>query len=170
MDRISLIVGILFLASCGAIKESGNDEKSNGNLKQYEATFRPSEYDPPLKDFFPETHGPANKDTGNTATNLPLQSQDLIQGYRVQIFATSGYDEMIKMKGTVESQFPDEWFYVVYDAPTYKLRVGNFLERYEADRFVRVITEKGYKDAWVVPERVYKNPPLRSAPSPDQGK
>ena len=170
MERLSLIVGILFLASCGAIKESEDDEKRNGNLKQYEESFRPSEYDPPLKDFFPESHGPTSKDTNNNATNLPPQSQDLIQGYRVQIFATSGYDDVTKMKETVESQFPDEWFYVVYDTPTYKLRVGNFLERYEADRFVRLITEKGYKEAWVVPERVYKNPPLRSAPNQNQGK
>jgi hypothetical protein len=170
MERISLIVGILLLASCGAIKESEDDKKSNGNLKQYEATFRPSEYDQPLSDFFPEPHGPASKDTGSTSTNPLPQSQELIQGYRVQIFATSNYDDVTKMKESVESQFPDEWFYVVYDAPTYKLRVGNFLERYEADRFVRVITEKGYKDAWVVPERVYKSPPLRAAPSQNPGK
>ena len=170
MERLSLVVGILLLTSCGTLKESEDYGKSNRKLKEYEASFRPSEYDQPVGDFFPETHGPISKDTSNTSITLPSQSQELIQGYRVQVFATPSYDDIIKMKETVESQFPEEWFYIVYDSPTYKLRVGNFLERYDADRFVRQIAEKGYKVAWVVPEKVYKNPPIRSAPTQNQGK
>jgi hypothetical protein len=167
MERLPLVIGVLLLTSCGAIKESEDDAESRGRLKEYEASFHPSEYDQPVGDFFPETHNPTSNDTSSPTTDLPPQPQELIQGYRVQVFATSGYDYVTKMKETVEAQFPDEWFYLVYDPPTYKLRAGNFLERYEADRFARVHAEKGYKDAWVVPERVNKNPPLRSAPKQD---
>jgi hypothetical protein len=74
------------------------------------------------------------------------------------------------MKADAETQFPEEWFYVVYDAPTYKVRAGNFLERYEADRFGKLLAEKGYRDAWVVPEKVYKDAPPRPPQTPDQQK
>ena len=170
MERLSLVIGILLLTSCGALKESEEETKSKRKLKEYEASFRPSEYDQPVRDFFPETRGPTGKDTTTATSDLPPRSQELIQGYRVQIFTTSGYDDVTAMKEMLESQFPDEWFYIVYDAPTYKLRVGNFLERYEADRFVRLVAEKGHKDAWVVPERVYRNPPIRPAPTQNTGK
>lgn len=164
MGKLSLVMGILLLTGCGASKESEDNAGSSGRLREYEAAFRPSEYDQPPADFFPETHDPTRKDTSNPTTDLPAQPQELIQGYRVQVFATTGYDDVTRLKGAVEAQFPDQWFYLVYDAPTYKLRAGNFLERYEADRFARVLAEKGYRDAWVVPEKVNKNPPLRSAP------
>ena len=168
MGKLGLTIAIGLLMSCGALKESGDDSRSAAKLREYEASFRPSDYDLPLKDFFPETHGPAGGDTTGTASHLPAQPLDLIQGYRVQIFATSSYDDATNMKETVEAQFPDEWFYLVYDAPTYKLRVGNFIERYQADRFAKTLAEKGYKDAWVVLEKVYKEPPPRPPQTPDQ--
>jgi hypothetical protein len=169
MGRTSLVVGIIVLASCGAIKET-EDEASRAKLKEYEASFRPSDYDQPLRDFFPDANVGTAGDSGGISPISTPQPLELTQGYRVQVFATTSFDEATQMKATVEAQFPDEWFYLVYDAPTYKLRAGNFIERYEADRFAKLIAEKGYRDAWVVPERVYKNPPPRSAQTQDMQK
>ncbi|MEK9137098.1 MAG: SPOR domain-containing protein [Bacteroidota bacterium] len=160
MGKLSLVLGVMMLMSCGTIKES-EEESSSGKLKEYEATFQPSDYDQPVSKFFPETSTPKNKDSGNTSTGATPQPLELTQGCRVQIFATSSFDEANKLKASAEGQFPEEWFYVVYDAPTYKLRAGNFQERYEADRFAKQLAEKGYRDAWVVPERVFKNPSPR---------
>ena len=168
MGKLVLTIAIGLLTSCGTLKESEDESKGGARLREYEASFRPSDYDLPLKDFFPETHGPAGNDTTGTGSRIPPQPPELIQGYRVQIFATSSYDDATNMKETVEAQFPDEWFYLVYDAPTYKLRVGNFIERYKADRFAKTLAEKGYKDAWVVLEKVYKEPPPRPPQTPDQ--
>ena len=162
-----LVIGIGLLASCGTIKESEDEASGSGRLKEYEASFRPSDYDQPLSDFFPETKSGTAGDSSSVSPISAPQPLELTQGYRVQVFATTGFDEATRLKTEVEGQFPDEWFYLVYDAPTYKLRAGNFIERYEADRFAKQITAKGYKDAWVVPERVYKDPPPR--PSQTQG-
>jgi hypothetical protein len=169
MGRTSLVVGIIVLASCGAIKET-EDEASRAKLKEYEASFRPSDYDQPLRDFFPDANLGTAGDSGSISPISIPQPLELTQGYRVQVFATTDFDEATQTKATVEAQFPDEWFYLVYDSPTYKLRAGNFIERYEADRFAKTIAEKHYRDAWVVPERVYKNPPPRSAQTQDMQK
>lgn len=170
MGKLVLALGIISLTSCAATKETEQDSQKGDILKQYEATFRPSDYDQPLKDLFPEVRTSAGKDSSAGAIELPPQALELTQGYRVQIFATTSHDEATQMKADAETQFPEEWFYVVYDAPTYKLRAGNFLERYEADRFGKSLAEKGYRDAWVVPEKVYKNAPPRPPQTPDQQK
>lgn len=162
-----VLIGLMLLAGCGVFKETG-EETSAARLKEYEASFRPSDYDEPLKDFFPEANIPSLRDSTGTPIVAPQQVKELAQGYRVQVLATSSYDEVNTMKTAIEADIPDEWFYVVYDAPTYKLRGGNFIERYEADRFVKLLAEKGYKDTWVVPERVYKNPGLRPVAPPPQ--
>jgi hypothetical protein len=161
MTQSIFFIGVLLLAACGTTGETGNTSTSGGTLKEYEASFRPSDHDQPIKDFFPEANNSGRKDSSGILTVATTQIQELTQGYRVQVLGTTSYDDATNMKATVEGQFADEWFYIVYDAPTYKLRAGNFLERYEADRFAKLLAERGYRDAWVVPERVYKNPPPR---------
>lgn len=163
MKRILLACALVLLAGCGGSEETSRELK----LKDYEATFRPSDFDPPVSDFFPQTLKSVAKDSVATTIHIS-QPLEVAQGYRVQIFAATNYDEAMKAKSDAEAQFPDEWFYVVYDAPTYKIRAGNFTERYEADRFARVLSERGYRNAWVVPEKVFKNPPPRQ-PQPQMG-
>ena len=154
MGKLSLLFGLVLLTSCGTIKKSEDETSTSRKLREYEESFHPSDYDQPPKDFFPDGRGSTGRDSGNTSTVVTAQPLELTQGYRVQVFATTSYDDVTRMKTTVEGQFKNEWFYIVYDAPTYKLRAGNFIERYEADRFTKLLAEKGYKTSWVVPERV----------------
>ena len=129
-EKLPLVIGLILLASCGAMKDSSGGDK----LREYEATFRPSDYDQPLEELVPQGDSAAARDS-SAATVVPAQPPELTQGFRVQILATTNYDEAMEMKAAAEGQFTNEWFYIVYDAPTYKVRAGNFLERYEADRF-----------------------------------
>jgi hypothetical protein len=61
---------------------------------------------------------------------------------------------------------PDEWVYLVYDLPYYKVRVGNYAEKEAANESVKKLVSLGYADAWVVPERILKNPPPPPPPVP----
>jgi hypothetical protein len=83
----------------------------------------------------------------------------MVQGFRVQILSTASIDSANARLREAAEAFPSEWYYLEYDAPTYKVRAGNFLTKYEADRFAKQLIERGYKTAWTVPQRVYKNPP-----------
>jgi hypothetical protein len=58
------------------------------------------------------------------------------------------------MKEVVTEKFIGDSVYVVYDAPVYKIRVGDFVNRYEANQRLPEFTEKGYRDAWIVPDRI----------------
>jgi hypothetical protein len=149
---------LMTVFGCGETRHAQESDGEQSELHQYESDFRPSDHDQPLANFFPET--PVTRVAGDTSEPLPdAESPEFVQGYRVQIFASSNIDEAKKMKETAEGLFPDEWFYTTYDAPTYKLRAGNFQARWEADRFAKLLGERGFRSAWVVPDRVLRNPP-----------
>ncbi len=68
--------------------------------------------------------------------------------YRVQIFTSRLYTEAGR-----ERQLAEEIFnlpiYLDYEVPYYKLRVGDFLTRDEAENMLAEIKSIGYRNAWV---------------------
>jgi hypothetical protein len=153
----------LFVAGCGTSRQAGGSaegETREEQLKRIEADFHPSELDPdaPAIDAGAGQHGAVQATDSAGATLVSLEQE---QGFRVQLYSTPSIDEAKAKKEEAEEIFPGEWFYMEYDAPTYKIRVGNFKNRFDADRFARLLVEKGFSDSWAVPSRVYKNPGVR---------
>ena len=75
-----------------------------------------------------------------------------IEGYRIQIFFNSGRDareEAIRVKADFLSLFPDLPVYIVYRSPFYKVRAGNFRNKYEALGVFRNVRRK-YPAAYIV--------------------
>lgn len=170
MRVLIIIPVIVLLASCTPGRETVKSEESAEEmteLRRYEATFSPSDYNQNVEEMFSQAKEKVENEDDPAASLPSTQQLEIVSGFRVQLISSSNIDEANQMKTAAETLFPDEWFYLVYDAPSYKLRGGNFPTRFEADQFARMLSEKGYKDAWVVPERVYKNPPPRPVPSPE---
>jgi hypothetical protein len=157
---------VISLAGCGPSRDAAKEEAGKStteDVRRFESDFRPSDYDPdPEKNIHPSVTTSGVSDTPKTGEESPEQ----IQGYRVQIFQSASIDEAKAQKSAAESLFPLEWFYLQYDPPTYKVRAGNFASRFEADRFAKVMTEKGFPGSWAVPERVFKSPPNPPAREP----
>ena len=154
------------LCGCASSRQAQNPRTQpdlGAELLKYELTFRPSDYDPrPDSSHGTEAAVPSLESVPATDT-AGIIPPELVAGFRVQLFSSRDIDEAKGKKAEAEEQFPDEWFYLEYDPPTYKIRAGNFLSRFDADRFRKIVTERGYADAWVVPEKVYKHP---AAPPP----
>jgi hypothetical protein len=151
----------LLLAGCGSTNEAAKKPEGQAaagdNLQKYESDFRPSDHDP--IDVAAAARDTLSETADTAAAVQPDQPVEYVQGFRVQIFASTSIDAAKQRKTEAEGLFPKEWFYIQYDPPTYKIRAGNFLQRYEAERFVKQADEQGFRDAWAVPERVIKNPP-----------
>ncbi|HEV8537793.1 MAG TPA: SPOR domain-containing protein, partial [Bacteroidota bacterium] len=95
----------------------------------------------------------------STATVYTPALPETIPGFRVQALLTQDIDEADMAQRNLEQQLPDEHMYMVYDAPYYKIRVGNFPDRSGANLTLRRLVGLGYKDAWIVPDNVLKRPP-----------
>ncbi len=163
------LILLLLMIGCGSAKRAEQSEHTSesSTLEEYEADFRPSDYDVELGVVFSELRKEEGKKNAPAEITPTVETPVFVPGYRVQLFATTDIDEAASQKATAESAFPDEWFYIEYDPPTYKLRAGNFLSRAEAEAFARTLQSTGYPDAWVVPDRVQKNAPPRRPKSPE---
>lgn len=79
-----------------------------------------------------------------------------INGYRVQIYSDSGNQSKLRTqrrKADFDSKFPGVESYIIYDAPDFKLRVGNFRTRLDARRFLEKIARE-YRSAYIVVDRI----------------
>jgi hypothetical protein len=57
------------------------------------------------------------------------------KGYRVQVVSSSNRDQAFKVKGELLSRFPDQKSYTLFQAPNFKVRIGNFLKKADAEKF-----------------------------------
>ena len=74
--------------------------------------------------------------------------------WRVQIYLGSGKNsraEATSIRNTFKAKYPDIWAEYIYHSPFFKVQVGNFKTRIEAESFKRKIQSE-YKSLWVVTE------------------
>ena len=77
-----------------------------------------------------------------------------VDGYRIQIFFDSGNTSKqaaMNTKKTFETRFPDIEAYVSFEEPNYKVRVGNFRTKLDAEGCLKKIAPS-YPSAFVVPD------------------
>lgn len=80
-----------------------------------------------------------------------------VYGYRVQILASSIKENAEKFAAEAQARFPNLKVYVEFIPPYYKVRVGDFLTREEAETFKAKARSLGYFDAFIVESQI--NPP-----------
>lgn len=81
-----------------------------------------------------------------------------VVGYRVQIHSFRGRTAAVQAEQEVKARVKDlpVEVYLEEESDLYKIRVGDFTTRSDADRLARILkTRKGYPDAWVVKTGVY---------------
>ncbi|TVQ14343.1 MAG: SPOR domain-containing protein [Bacteroidetes bacterium] len=79
-----------------------------------------------------------------------------MQGFRVQVYTASGNRSKLltdRVKAEFDAKHPGVRSYITYDEPYYKLRVGDFRSRLEAQQFLRRISSD-YIYAIVVVDRI----------------
>ena len=87
-----------------------------------------------------------------------------MNGYRVQIFMEIGNDAISHaeaMKRSFMNAFPELPVYLTYEQPYYRLRVGDFRNRVEAEKYMRLIKPK-FNLAFVTADII--NPPAKLSP------
>ena len=85
---------------------------------------------------------------------LSLDSvQSVSEGYRVQVLATRYFERAdslaVIMKNTVSDSV-----YVDFEAPNYKVRIGDFIDRDSAESLQQELVQMGYNSAWIFRARI----------------
>jgi hypothetical protein len=84
------------------------------------------------------------------------QNQQGIDGFRIQIFFDSGNNSKTKAQSIHESflaKYPNIGVYLTFKSPNYKVRVGDFRTRLDAQRFLNEIIAD-YPNAWIIDDRI----------------
>lgn len=125
-------------------------------LRNVERLFTPSLYD---TEFYLYQKGDTTRSKGRPLDRLTEAPPETLQGFRIQLLATNNFDEANTTRNLLTATFPDLWIYLVFEAPTYKLRVGDFVNRAETKPVLDQFMAQGYRKAWVVPDRIIRNQP-----------
>jgi hypothetical protein len=85
-----------------------------------------------------------------------LNSKQKIVGWRIQIFFDSGNNSKSKAyskKGVFMAMYPDMSVYLMFQSPYYKVRVGDFRTRMDAEGFKQKLLGE-FPDAFVVKDEI----------------
>lgn len=156
----SLLLVFALTSPLGAAVHAATDslpQVRKEKLSTFEKSFKPSEYDTDIE-LIHKKENLLRPIVDVPVETFAVAEPESVQGFRIQVFASNNYDEAAAVRNTLNIELPTQWVYMVYDAPTYKVRVGDFTNRADANLAIDGFIEKGYKGAWVVPERVIRNP------------
>lgn len=87
----------------------------------------------------------ANKESGTRSTAL---------GFRIQIYSGSSRNEAYAIQARFQRQHDDIATYISYTQPNYRVKVGDFRSRSEAQAFMREV-KKDYPSVFLFTEQVY---------------
>lgn len=83
-------------------------------------------------------------------------ADNTIEGFRIQIFMESGNDAVEHANITMEefkAKYPDIPIYLIFGQPYYRLRVGDFRTRLEAEKAYQTLS-KEYKKAFITSDKI----------------
>ncbi|MBN2365832.1 MAG: SPOR domain-containing protein [Calditrichaeota bacterium] len=159
---------LLFIGSCATTQKKERAETAAGEAEKLDESFDPvvldddditfeeaelrveiesgeTEYLPGTEDFDAQLVAPENK---------------LVDGFRIQLLSTKDLESATRAKVIAEEQFSDirAKFYLDFDSPNYKVRLGDFKSREAAEDIREVVRSRGYPKSWIVKTKVWSNP------------
>ena len=81
-----------------------------------------------------------------------------VPGFRILVVNTNDRNKALSAKSKLYQAFPDLNVYLMYQAPFYKLKAGNFRERKEADDYLPNIQRLFPSGVYVVRDTIEVNP------------
>lgn len=76
------------------------------------------------------------------------------KGFRVQIYSGSNRNEAYAVQSRFRNQYTDMDSYINYDEPNYRVKVGDFTSRSEANNFMRILRSQ-YSHVFVFQEDIW---------------
>ena len=86
----------------------------------------------------------------------PDSTQIIVEGFRVQVLATSTRGNADRLRDELTNEYGED-IYVVFEAPNYKVRIGNFIDRRQAEKLRLELINKGYPSSWIIRTRIEPN-------------
>lgn len=87
-----------------------------------------------------------------------MTSSGQYKGYRIQVISTSKRDQAFKVKAELLSRFPDQKSYTMYQSPYFKVRIGNFIKKADAEKLRKQLNQMYPQGVYVVEDAIDYTP------------
>ncbi|GAO44805.1 hypothetical protein FPE01S_04_00480 [Flavihumibacter petaseus NBRC 106054] len=86
------------------------------------------------------------------------ESRRNVPGFRIQVINTTDRTAAIQAKTRVYQLYPELKAYLLYQSPYFRLRVGNFINRKDAENYQRQLSKEFKQNVFIVNDVVEVNP------------
>lgn len=88
-----------------------------------------------------------------------MTSNGQYKGFRVQVLSTRDRTKALDTKAQLLTRFPEEKTYTVFQSPNFKIRIGNFIKKEDAEAFRKTLSKLYPEGTFVVPDIIEYTPP-----------
>ncbi len=122
-------------------------------FSQTNSDFNPALLNDP-EPLWPKIVSPLNSyDASKTISQEIDTTTTEIEGFRVQVFATQDRNKADDLKENLSLSYT-ETSYVIFEAPNYKVRMGDYLDRKNAEKLRKRLIANGFPSSWIVRTRI----------------
>ena len=155
----SVLLSLFILSGCAPRKQVVivKEEKTEDTGKEEAPLDTTSRDTTSYFNFIPDTTA-KNAKAPEITSPTQAENTNKVHGFRVQIFAFSTKERAEKAKKEAESVLSLP-VYIEYDPSIdgpYKVRVGDFSSKEEAEQYKEKLRQEGYPDAFVVETEINK--------------
>ncbi|PSR04919.1 MAG: hypothetical protein BRD49_05220 [Bacteroidetes bacterium SW_10_40_5] len=81
------------------------------------------------------------------------KKESTYSGYRIQIYSNPSREEAKKIKSKFLKEYPHIRAYLIYKQPYFKVRIGDFRNRIEAQKLYHDLVDK-FSSVFLVPDKI----------------
>ena len=81
-----------------------------------------------------------------------------MSGFRLQVINTNDRKKALSVKTRMLSDFPDEKTYFIYHSPYFKIQMGNFRTREDAENLLQKVKKVYPSGVFIVPSKIQMKP------------
>jgi hypothetical protein len=89
----------------------------------------------------------------NKRTSM-MTSGGQYKGFRIQVVSTTNRDNATLIKTDLMNKFPEHKTYILFQSPNFKVRIGNFIKREEAEKLRKQLNKYFPQGVYVVEDAI----------------
>lgn len=87
-----------------------------------------------------------------------MTANGLYKGYRIQVASTPRRGDAFAKRAELILRFPDQKVYVIFQSPNFKVRIGNFLKKEDAEKFKALLNKIYPQGVYIVEDGIEYTP------------
>lgn len=147
------IFGCTLVSPTSSTVRYGEDLSAHRPQVETDTSSVPQEEPQLLTEVTPQYHSTAELEGHLRAISNQNKSDGTVNGFTIQVYSGTSRENASKAKAQVYRILPDSRPETKYEQPVYKVRVGEFGDRLEAQVIYAELQEE-FPDAIVIPHRI----------------